>query len=230
MKVTYISHSGFLVETKEANLLFDYFKGEIPSMEKEKPLYVFSSHSHHDHFNAEIFKLADKQKNVTYILSSDIKPKEGLNCISMAPYEECSIENGNIKMKVRTLKSTDLGVAFLVEVNDKVLYHAGDLHWWHWIGEPDEENAWQEATYKKELASLKGKHIDAAFLVLDPRQESAFDMGMDYFLQNVGADIVFPMHCWDDYSVISSYKNLKKREKFRGTIAEIEREGQVYEI
>ena len=47
MKVTYIGHSGFLLETEEINFLFDYSEGEIPILEKEKPLVVFVSHSHH---------------------------------------------------------------------------------------------------------------------------------------------------------------------------------------
>jgi hypothetical protein len=39
----------------------------------EKPLYVFASHFHQDHFSAGIFDLALKYQDVTFILSSDIK-------------------------------------------------------------------------------------------------------------------------------------------------------------
>lgn len=224
MKVTYISHSGFLIEMEKANYLFDYFKGEIPKMDKEKPLYVFSSHSHSDHFNPVIFDLAGEYRDITYILSDDIKGREKLKCYTMAPYEERVI--GNIKVK--TFRSTDLGVAFLIEAEGKSIYHAGDLHWWHWIGEPDEDNLFMEKSYKHELELLRGKHIDVAFLVLDPRQEDAFDMGIDSFLRAVDVDIVFPMHCWGDYSVISAYKNSKKGEKFREKIMDIKKEGETY--
>ena len=226
MKVTYISHSGFLIEMERANFLFDYFKGEIPKMEREKPLYIFSSHSHHDHFNSVIFDLSKKYNNVTYILSSDIQSPKGLNCYTMSPYEERQIKD----IKIKTFKSTDLGVAFLIETEKKTVYHAGDLHWWHWIGEPDEDNLWMEKAYKHELELLKGRHMDVAFLVLDPRQEAAFDMGMDSFLRAVGVDIVFPMHCWDDYSVISSYKNSQKGEEFREKIMDITKEGETFYI
>lgn len=226
MKVTYISHSGFLIEMERANFLFDYFKGEIPKMEREKPLYIFSSHSHHDHFNSAIFDLAKEYPNVTYILSSDIPSPKGLNYYMMSPYEERQIKD----IKVKTFQSTDLGVAFLIETEKKTVYHAGDLHWWHWIGEPDEDNLWMEKAYKHELELLKGKHMDVAFLVLDPRQEAAFDMGMDSFLRAVDVDIVFPMHCWDDYSVISSYKNSQKGEEFREKIMDITKEGETFYI
>ena len=48
--VTYIKHSGFLVETKESYLLFDYWEGKLPELQYDKELYVFSSHAHHDHY------------------------------------------------------------------------------------------------------------------------------------------------------------------------------------
>lgn len=73
MKVTYIYHSGFLVELENASLLFDYYKGDIPNINPDLPLYVFSSHSHGDHFSKDIFNLADIYPKVTFILSSDIK-------------------------------------------------------------------------------------------------------------------------------------------------------------
>ena len=43
-KVTYLYHSGFLVETERSYMLFDYWKGEIPFMEYKKELYIFASH------------------------------------------------------------------------------------------------------------------------------------------------------------------------------------------
>ena len=55
--VTYIKHSGFLVETKESYLLFDYWEGKLPELQYDKELYVFSSHAHHDHYTKDIFKL-----------------------------------------------------------------------------------------------------------------------------------------------------------------------------
>ena len=43
MRVTYLSHSGFLVEMDDACFLFDYYKGEIPDIDREKQLFVFVS-------------------------------------------------------------------------------------------------------------------------------------------------------------------------------------------
>ena len=69
MKITYLRHSGFLVELEQVWLLFDYYRGEIPEFPKGKKGYVFVSHRHIDHFNKEIFnflKKLDVYKSQTY--------------------------------------------------------------------------------------------------------------------------------------------------------------------
>ena len=38
LTVTYIGHSGFLIETDNTYFLFDYFNGEIPSLKSEKSI------------------------------------------------------------------------------------------------------------------------------------------------------------------------------------------------
>lgn len=46
MKITYINHSGFLVETENCYYVFDYYKGEMPRLDKSKEAIVFCSHFH----------------------------------------------------------------------------------------------------------------------------------------------------------------------------------------
>lgn len=36
MKVTYLDHSGFMLETATADFIFDYYKGDIPARKAEK--------------------------------------------------------------------------------------------------------------------------------------------------------------------------------------------------
>ena len=57
MKITYIHHSCFLVETDSCYYLFDYEKGRLPDMDAAKPIFVLSSHGHADHYTADIFSL-----------------------------------------------------------------------------------------------------------------------------------------------------------------------------
>ncbi len=73
MKITYIHHSGVSVETEHAVLLFDYFKGQLPAWDEKKPLFVFASHFHEDHYSPVIFELLEDREDVHYILSKDIR-------------------------------------------------------------------------------------------------------------------------------------------------------------
>ena len=222
--VTYLSHSGFLVETDHCYLLFDYYKGTIPPLDREKPLYVLVSHSHEDHYNKKIETLIQQYPQVTYILSSDIEKREAPNRIYLGPDEKQTIG----LLEVETFLSTDLGIAFIVQVDGKTIYHAGDLQWWHWIGEPDQDNEDMKQMFLKEMNKLQGRHFDIAFLVLDPRQEEAFDWGFDYFLKHTDTDYAFPMHFWKDYSVIDAYKYSAKAKEVKDKVMDICREGQSF--
>ena len=39
IKVTYLDHSGFLVELEDAYFLFDYYKGRLPQIDLEKKMF-----------------------------------------------------------------------------------------------------------------------------------------------------------------------------------------------
>ena len=191
--VTYIKHSGFLVETKESYLLFDYWEGKLPELQYDKELYVFSSHAHHDHYTKDIFKFENKCKKVVYVLSSDIKRassfwKKAENVLFMKPHEEKVID----ACTVSTLKSTDEGVAFLVKTEGKTIYHAGDLHNWKMEHVGELINGKMERDYRHQIRKLEGEHINVAFVVLDPRLGVYTDLGLAYFMKNVEADYVFP--------------------------------------
>ncbi len=58
MTITYIHHSGYLLETEQALLLFDFVEGALPPLDPAKDLFVFVSHRHEDHFSPKIFDLA----------------------------------------------------------------------------------------------------------------------------------------------------------------------------
>ena len=74
MTVTYLYHSGFVVEFDDIVLVFDYYKGELRETVRGKKLYVFSSHYHKDHFQYKVFDWA-LEYDATYVLSKDIRTK-----------------------------------------------------------------------------------------------------------------------------------------------------------
>ena len=145
MKITYIQHSGFAVELADKVLIFDYYKGELPSFESDRDVYVFVSHRHYDHFQRSIFQWAEEFPRITYILSGDVKeavpssaPKEKIHFVGSG--ERLRIGDGEGTFLVETLRSTDEGVAFVVETEGRTIYHAGDLNWGHWEEETDRYN------------------------------------------------------------------------------------------
>lgn len=234
MKVTYIHHSSFMAELDHAALLFDYFEGDIPAIEGDKPLFVFASHRHGDHFSRSIFNLEDSGRKVTYVLSDDIwrrqVPEELLGrTVFMGPGEEAVLTDGaGEAVKIEAFKSTDEGVAFMIGAEGKVIYHAGDLNNWVWEGEPEKDNLKMSENFHKELAKMAGRHIDVAFMLIDPRQEKDFHLGMDDFMRMVGADVVFPMHFWGDFEAAARFRALPCAGGYRDRIREIRREGESF--
>ena len=135
MTLTYIFHSGFVLETEQSILLFDYWMDPSGVMDgvlrSEKPMYVFSSHFHEDHFTKEIFEWKKQREGITYILSKDIYK-----------HRRASKEDANVWLakggtwsddviSVWALGSTDSGVSWIVETEDKRIFHAGDLNNWY---------------------------------------------------------------------------------------------------
>ena len=196
MKVTFIEHSGFMVEMEQNVLLFDYYQGEIPSFDGSKTLYVFASHSHADHYDPAIWKLKEQYKDIHYILSDDIKDNE--DAVVMKAHEKKEV--------------------------------AGELNWWHWNGEPEEDNEYYKKTFQDEMKYLEGKKIDLAFMLLDPRQEDKYCWGMNYFLEHTDSKVVFPMHCFEHYKINHHYLNCEDGRRWKNIVRDITGAGQVFEI
>lgn len=205
LRVEYIYHSGFVVESEKHLLVFDYFQGAV-NLNKGKPIYVFSSHAHADHFNSLILDWQREHPDIHYIFSSDIRselrdPLIKDNITFLSPYQETKIDN----LSIKTFGSTDVGVSFLVEHNGIRLFHAGDLNWWYWWGETAEEIAQAEKGFKEEMAKIKGESIDVAFFPVDPRLEHNYSLGAEYFIREIQPKILIPMHFGQESDVINAF-------------------------
>lgn len=206
-KVWYLAHSGFAVQTESSFLIFDYYLDEPkggtieqgvidPKELAEKNVIVFVSHNHDDHFNPVVFEWQKTIPNIRYILSNDIP--EIPNATMIGPDDTVEQED----LVVKTYRSTDEGIAFLVQIDGLAIYHAGDLNWWHWEGEPETYNIKMADDYKKQIDLLAGERIDLAFVPLDPRQERQYDWGVKYLLERNNVPYVVPMHFWNQPDVI----------------------------
>ncbi|MDO4322302.1 MAG: MBL fold metallo-hydrolase [Lachnospiraceae bacterium] len=266
MKVTYLNHSGFLLEWEHCYWIFDYYQGEIPRLDRQKTVFVFCSHSHGDHFNPAIFALAEEYPSVKYVFSSQVRPScrkfdrnlQGVHLSEKQIVQVCGrrwepdgtqsrliplpeitflasrtaaeIADGyGESLQIFALRSTDCGCAFLINYEGKTIYHAGDLHWWNWPGETEKNNRQMTANFKKEMEYLAGKRIDLAFAPLDARLEENYGLGLEYLLEHAQVSHVFPMHFWNEYSVMDRYAAeypLPKETQFY----RIDRDGQSWEI
>ena len=227
MKITYIHHSSFAVELDSCILLFDYFKGNLPDFNKNKKLYVFSSHSHHDHFNKSVFELEKNHPNVKYILSDDIQVPSSENINFISANEKLVVDN----LEIETLLSSDLGVAFIVKVENKTIYHAGDLNWWHWEGENSiEDNNEAERMFKDSINKIDKRNIDLAFLPLDPRQGDYYYLGFYYFMKKTNTKIAVPMHLWGDYSLIETFIDSNYTSDYKDKIVVVSHEGEEFQF
>lgn len=247
MKITFIHHSSFAVEVEDVVLVFDYFEGDrvngftftgvLPEWDKEKSVYFFASHKHQDHFDRNVLKLADLYPDIHFILSKDTKmsphfmSKHGIPVSAkekityVVPDSRYTVG----KVEIETLRSTDAGVAFLVKTCGKTIYHAGDLHNWRFEGAGDLINGKMERGYKFALKKLEDKHINAAFVVLDGRLGIHTNLGLSYFMRTVDADYVFPMHMWQDFSLIGNYKKMCENRLLYERIVDIDRENQEFD-
>lgn len=211
MKITYLYHSGFLAETKDCYYLFDYYRGELPPLNTDKPILVFCSHRHPDHYSREVFSLLKGlgMNSVTAILAKDISPRsypEQTDVVRVTFHSRYELPQNTV---LETLQSTDAGVAFLVRCREGILYHAGDLNDWVWAGETAQYNKQMTGSYRHEIDLLKDllkeEYVDAAFLPLDPRQETDYAQGILYFLKKIKVKRVYPMHYWEKPGVISRF-------------------------
>lgn len=237
MRVTFLAHSGFFLELETASLLFDWWKGELPPLPADRPLLVFASHRHEDHFNPAIFSLAEGGRDVRFLLGKDIRLTErnrarwdlsddaAARCLALGGGETVSPISG---VTVETLPSTDEGVAFLISLEGKTLFHAGDLNWWHWEGEDKAWNRNMEVNFKRYCEPLRGRHMDLAMFPIDPRLGEDGFRGARYFLELTDTACLLPMHQWEQFSFTQDF--LAACPAFAGQVRMVERNGQCFTL
>lgn len=190
MKITYLYNSGFTLELNRWQLVFDYYMGKLPQV--SKPTIFFASHSHPDHFSSKIFSY--NSKDTVYVLSGEIPVNESKNIIKLNEGDSAEPLPG---IKVSAFGSTDLGVSFMVNAEDKTIFHGGDYNLWHWKNESTaDEIAEAEELFYKVLDTLipyKDK-IDLAFFPIDGRMGEGTEEGARIFAERLRPKMLIPMH------------------------------------
>ncbi len=204
MRVTYLAHSGFMVSTPDVIMVFDYFRDPSHTVVKElerrpdTPVIFFVSHSHPDHYNTEIFNLAQNHSR-TYVLSNDVEARDTNSRLAIQGMSAGDIVNGLPGgVSVKAYPSTDAGVAFDVTMKDgRKVFHAGDLNNWHWneVSTP-REVAHESSEFMKVVHRIASENdmLDVVFFPVDTRQGKDFALGAAEFVDNVHVKNFFPMH------------------------------------
>lgn len=223
--VTYIEHSCFLVETTECYLLFDYYGGEVPlpALDPAKPLLLFSSHAHHDHFSRKIFALRNRYPSAVFVLSADIPVPTAVQPFAcpMLPHEHrlLQLAGGRGTVSVDTLRSNDEGVAFIIQLEDLCIYHAGDLNNWWWDGDVEDQKL--ADIYHEELERIRGQHFTLAFIPLDPRLQGWWK-GIEDFMHYADADAIFPMHNFGEKGLPRKFLALDCAAGYKNRVFDVE--------
>ena len=207
----YTGHSGWVIETMNQILVFDYWKRLEPGDEAsikngcltrefldcEKPVSIFVSHVHSDHYDERIFEFADLD-NVEYFFGFQPSREERLTLLTA---QEPVTRNN---LEIFPIYSNDSGVGFLVEADGIVIFHAGD----HANRERD-----LSGDYLPEIDYLSGleKNIDLAFMPIrgcNFGDNEAVRIGVYKTLDILHPNYFIPMHAGSDESHYANFNQV----------------------
>ena len=250
MKLTYIFHSGFVLDTKQAIIVFDYWLDPSGVMDgvlqSDKPLYVFSSHFHEDHFNKEIFGWRKRRGHITYILSKDILRHKRAAKEDADAWLAKDGSWSDRRISVKALGSTDSGVSWIVETEGKRIFHAGDLNNWYArflheampgqtiyseeFGEDIDPIA-HEKQYLGELKDIRkvADSFDLVMFPIDGRIGNGYTLGGRQFIDRFKVGMFVPMH-FVASGFESSWRFREFTEEKNIPFWEIRKEGDTVEI
>lgn len=250
MTLTFIYHSGFAVEVQSCILIFDYWQDPaqvVPRLlSTSKPIYVFSSHFHEDHFTREIFEWRKLKTDITYILSKDITRHRRADKSEANVWLAKGGSWCDSNINVRATGSNDSGVSWIVDVDGRRLFHAGDLGNWYARFLTDdfrggEIYSWEfgmmidpikeEKRYLGELKDISkvATSFDVAFVPVDGRIGNGYTRGARQFIEQFGIGLFVPMH-FTTSGFTSAHRVEEYTEEKGVKLWKIERDGEEVEV
>lgn len=215
MQLTYIFHSGFVFETDQCILVFDYWMdpaGVLPRyLESSKPMYVFASHFHEDHFTPEILTWRERKDNIRYLLSKDILRHRRARKEDADAWLGKGATWEDALVRVTATGSNDSGVSWVVETGGMRLFHAGDLNnrYARFLTDDyqgglvyspdfgiDVDPVQEEKRFLgelKDIRKLTGR-FDVAMFPVDGRIGNGYTRGARQFLDRFQVGLFVPMH------------------------------------
>ena len=216
-KVTYLGHSGFVVETGKHMIIFDYVKknidptfGIIDEIEQreisikgvKKDVIFLNSHDHFDHYNRDVNNFYSRyDKAFTIVGDTNVNYPNTKNMIDRDFFE---IKNA----KIYSAKSTDKGVCFVVDVDGVKMYFAGDnIDWGDYISH---KRYYEEIDY----LSKKVGSVDIAFVPVcnfyGEMSESILKSAI-YAGEKLKAKEIYPMHSPFGRNIYKQFEHFAKQ-------------------
>ena len=189
--IKWLAHASFQIMAKQKIIYIDLEQGADP---KDSADVILSTHSHFDHCDPEKINRVRGDETVV-IAPSDCKEKIGGTVYSLKPGEKKEID-GILVRAVEAYNETrfrspgqpfhpkGLGVGYIVTVEGKSIYHAGDTD------------------FISEMKTLGP--IDVALLPVGGTYTMENDDGADAALA-IQPKVAIPMHTWD--KDVSEVKN-----------------------
>ncbi|MDO4158848.1 MAG: MBL fold metallo-hydrolase [Prevotellaceae bacterium] len=202
MNLTYIFHSCFMLETNQCIIVFDYWKDPEGVISKclsttNKRVYFLASHFHPDHYNSEILQMDVPNGEKIVILSHDIVKHKRARKEDADVFLRRGETYKDDYIQIKAYGSTDVGVSFMLDIEGKEVFHAGDLNNWHWEHESTpQEIKKMEGDFKAILRDIRAEH-PSVFLVMfpiDPRLKIDFGRGARQWLETIHTTYIAPMH------------------------------------
>lgn len=223
LSATYIFHDCFIVRTPGVAVVFDFwrrpdgwipespFVGSSPLTEADhsRKIYVLVSHFHKDHYNKEIFSWAADFKDISFIISRDVRRHARHILTPGSLYSGLRPDPDSVKIlapgetfsdgtiSVDAFSSTDIGNSYVVTLDDLHIFHAGDLNAWLW---KDESTPMEVESERKAFLSClkpiedKYPRLDLALFPVDSRIGTDYQEGARMLLERIHVERFIPMH------------------------------------
>jgi L-ascorbate metabolism protein UlaG (beta-lactamase superfamily) len=191
--VWYLGHCGYAVKTQNHLLIFDYIELEEEPAErglnrgfvdpkeiKDLDVSVFVTHAHVDHYDEVIFSWEKEIKNINYIFGWKAKDDPKYHYLG-GPRAEMKYDDMEI-YTVNSHHSQVPEVAYLVKVEDLVIYHGGDYQ--GRMGRNAPSNVKGDMEYLKTKADPPDLFFIGAWTG-EPYMQS---------IESLNPKVIFPMH------------------------------------
>lgn len=194
MIIEHIHHSCYSILTEKHQLVFDYYYGNL-ELRDDKIKIFFVTHSHEDHYSPKVHQLAD-----AVVLWEGITYRDD-KTYPMGVEEKLELRGINIF----TSGSTDEGLSFEIEVENKRLIHVGDLNNWIWPEDSKEERKQMNSDFLHYLTKFKAEP-DVLFFLVDYRLKENYNLGVNQAVDYLKPKLLFPLHFSEYPEILPEYK------------------------